>query len=243
MESFFHNITLGLGSALHPLSMLYIVIGTTMGLIGGALPGITGTATMAIMLPFTYGMESQHSVLFLVSILVGTGFGDSIPAVLIKTPGTPSAVLTAIEGYKFHMRGEGGKALGLCLYSNLIGQLVGIIVFICKVVPLARVAIYFLSPEIFALANFALTTAASMTGKNPIKGIIAVFFGLILATVGIDPVSGQQRFTFGSAYLESGIPLVPVMIGLLTVSEVFIQSRQLIGVGNWTGDKVPTAVD
>ncbi len=242
MDAFFNHMFLGVGTAIEPLSLMYIAIGTTLGLIGGALPGVTGTGTMAIMLPFTYGMEAQHSVLFLVSILIGTGFGDSIPAVLIKTPGTPTAVLTSIEGYKFHQRGEGGKALGLCLYSNLIGQLIGILAFICAVVPLARIAINFLAPEIFALAIFGLTTAASMTGKNVFKGLIAVFFGLILATVGADPISGQERFTLGFVHLEVGIPLVPVMIGLLTVSEVFIQTRQMIEAGQWAGDKVPTAM-
>jgi len=242
MELFVINIITGLKIALQPFSLFYVFLGTTLGLIGGALPGVTGTATMAMMLPFTYGMEANHSVLFLISILIGTGFGDSIPAILIKTPGTPTAVLTAIEGFKFHQRGEGGKALGLCLYSNLIGQVIGILFFITMVVPLARVAIHFLSPEIFALAIFGLSAAASLTGKNVFKGIIAVFFGLILATVGLDPISGQQRFTFGIVNLETGFPLVPVMIGLLTISEVFIGSRQLIDAGKWSGDKAPTAM-
>lgn len=237
MEHFIFNIGMGLKTALQPLSMFYVFLGTTLGLIGGALPGVTGTAMMAMMLPFTYGMDPNNSVLFLVAILIGTGFGDSIPAILINTPGTPTSVLTAVEGYKFHLRGEDGKALGLCLYSNLIGQVIGILVFITMVVPLARLALHFLAPETFALAVFGLSAAASLTGKNTLKGIAAVFFGLILATVGSDPISGQDRFSFGIVSLGDGIPLVPVMIGLLTISGVFIESRQLIGTGKFSGDK------
>lgn len=235
MELFVNTLTNGLAIAFQPTSLLYVVVGTLWGIIAGALPGVTASLGLALALPFTFGMSTEQSIILLTGIYVGSQFGNSIPAILIKTPGTPSAVLVVVEGYEFHKRGESGRALGLSLVSSTIGQFLSILAFIALVVPLSSVAVYFLAPEIFALAVLGLACVASLTGKNHVKGIIAAAFGIVLSTVGPDPVTSQLRFYLGNPELQVGLGLVPVLVGMLAMSEVFGSFRQIISWEKITG--------
>jgi len=228
MEQFLTTMTHGLGYVAQPTSILLVVIGTAWGMIGAALPGISVSVTLTILIPFTIWMGPERAVILLGSALVGTGWANNIPAILIRTPGTPSAVLVVVEGFPLHRQGMASKALGTTLLSSAVGQVFANITLVALVLPLSKVAIYFLPPEVFALCLLGLTAAAGLTGKNVVKGIVAAGFGIALATIGPDPIAGPRRFTFGIMDLQDGLGLVSVVIGMLAVSEVFRAARQMV---------------
>jgi putative tricarboxylic transport membrane protein len=171
-------------------------------------------------------MGPEAAVAFLVAITVGVNYGNSIPAILVGVPGTPSAVLTAIDGYKLHMRGQSGLALGAQYFAALTGQLISTFVFVAIVVPLSQLLYVFLTPELWALHLLGMTAIISLAGKNVFKGLVAALLGLTVSFVGPDPVSLTSRFTFDSIELRSGLEVVPVVIGVLAISELIRSSRQ-----------------
>jgi len=238
-------ITLGKGLLIsfQPSSLLYIFIGSAWGLFAGALPGFSTTGAVALLLPFTFWLRPEQAIMLFVGTMVGTQYGNNIPAVLIRTTGAPSAIMTVIEGYEFQRRGEGAKALGITVVSSTIGQVIGNLSLIFFVIPLAAIGSKFIAPEVFAFALFGLTAVSSLTGKNPVKGLLSAIFGLVIATVGTDPMSGQFRFTLGFSELEVGFNLVAVIIGFLAVAEVFRASRQVFhwtSTGQATSQIMPT---
>lgn len=201
------------------------------------MPGMGTTLLYGMFLPFTFVLEPQHAVAFLLSISVGVGFGNSIPAILLGIPGTPSAVLTVIDGHTLHKQGKSGLALGTSFLSALGGQTISILFFIILVIPLMGLAYEFLYPELFALYLLGILAIVSLTGDNMIKGIVAACFGFAIAMIGLDPVNLTTRFTFDQRILRSGVNLTAVLIGLLAVSEIFRSFRQTF---NWSvpGGKV-----
>jgi putative tricarboxylic transport membrane protein len=204
---------------------LLALVGVAYGIFAGAMPGIGTTLAYGLVLPFTFPMEPVQAVAFLLAISVGSGFGNSIPAILLSVPGTPAAVLTAMDGFKLHKRGQSGLALGVSFFAAVVGQLISIPFFIFLVVPLSGLAYIFLAPELFGLYLFGLVAIVSLTGKNLIKGLIAAAFGLSIAMVGIDAMNGTERFVF-IPDLRNGFETAPTVIGLLAVSELFRQARQ-----------------
>jgi len=200
--------------------------GVAWGILGGALPGISPSITMALLLPFTYTMEPITAIVLLASTYVGAEYGGSIPAILIRTPGTNAAAATAIDGYEMHKQGKGGEALGLSLISGVFGGLIGILCLILLTKPLAGVALYFTPPAYFALGILGLSVIASLSSGSLIKGLMAGTIGLMIATVGTDPVSGVNRFTYGAPELLGGIPFILVMVGVFAVSELLLQAGQ-----------------
>lgn len=210
----------GLQVGFAPMALLYLGIGVLLGIVVGALPGMGPTMGMALALPFAIRTTPEYAIFLLVAIMVGSNFGNSLTAVLLRIPGTPAALLTVVEGHPFQKRGEGGRALLVCLWSSFLGQLLGIVIFVLFVVPIAAVAIRFLFPEVFAITLFGLLAAASMLGKNLGKGLLAVAFGLALTMIGPDPITGADRYTFGAFELSLGLQLVPVLVGLLAVREI-----------------------
>lgn len=200
--------------------------GVAWGIMGGALPGISPSITMALLLPFTYTMEPITAVVLLASTYVGAEYGGSIPAILIRTPGTNAAAATAIDGYEMHKQGKGGEALGLSLISGVFGGLIGILCLILLTKPLAGVALYFTPPAYFSLGILGLSVIASLSSGSLVKGLMAGVIGLMIATVGTDPVSGVNRFTYGAPELLAGIPFILVMVGVFAVSELLIQAGQ-----------------
>jgi len=220
MDAFLQGLTLLVTTPL----VLAAVLGVGWGILGGALPGISPSITMALLLPFTYGMDPSSAIVLLASTYVGAEYGGSIPAILINTPGTNAAAATALDGYELQKQGRGGDALGISLYSGVLGGLFGIAMLVLLTEPLARVALAFTPMAYFALGILGLSVIASLSGESLLKGLAAGVLGLMVATVGSDPISGIPRFTVGRPELLDGIPPILVMVGLFAVSELLRQS-------------------
>jgi len=196
---------------------LGVILGTTLG----AIPGLTGVMAIAIFLPMTYYLSPLVSIIFLISISKGALYGGSIPAILIRIPGTPAASATVIDGYELTKQGKSQKALKLALYAAVTGDLLSDLILIAVSFPLAKVALMFGPAEYTVLILFSLTMVATVAGKSIIKGLIAAGFGLMLSTVGLDPILSTQRLTFGILKLEEGFSMIPMIIGLFALAEVF----------------------
>ena len=197
--------------------------GVLWGILGGALPGISPSIAMALLLPFTVGMDPTTALVLLASVYVGAEYGGSIPAILIRTPGTNSASATVIDGYEMAKQGRAGEALGISLMSGLIGGLFGLVVLVLATESLAKVALAFTPAAYFSLGILGLSVIAGLAGGSMLRGLIAASIGLMIAFIGSDPVSGVQRFTFGSADLLDGVKPILVMVGLFAVTEMLVQ--------------------
>lgn len=200
--------------------------GVAWGILGGALPGISPSITMALLLPLTYSLDPISAIVLLAATYVGAEYGGSIPAILIRTPGTNSAAATVIDGYEMNRQGKAGLALGISLYSGVIGSFIGVVMLVLLSGPLASIALAFKPPSYFGLGILGLSVIATLSGDSLVKGFIAAAFGLMVATVGTDPVTGGNRFTFGSPELLGGIEPLLVMVGLFAVSELFVQAGE-----------------
>ncbi|MBT4524940.1 MAG: C4-dicarboxylate ABC transporter permease [Deltaproteobacteria bacterium] len=234
-----NNLLLGFSSLAGWQPILIIVAGVILGIIAGAMPGLSPSTAVALLVPFSYTMEPGMALILLTSIYIASNYGGSITAVLINTPGTPSAAVTTLDGYPLTQKGEAGKGLGTALVASTIGGAVGVLILILFAVPLAKIALQFSSADYFALALFGLATVASMGSGNIAKALIAILFGLLIKTIGIDPISGVSRFTFGMDELYDGFNLIPALIGLFAVSVVFAKveewkmgSKGLVEVSN-----------
>jgi putative tricarboxylic transport membrane protein len=209
-----------------PFLWLAVAAGTVFGVIAGAMPGIGTTLAFGLVLPFTFVMSPVIGVAFLLSISVGVGYGNSIPAILMGIPGNPAAILTVIDGHTLHKRGESGLALGVSFVAALGGQLVSILMFILLVVPLMGLAYHFSFPEIFGLYCLGFVALISLAGDNMVKGLMAAAFGISVGLVGLDPINMVTRLDMGFREVRSGFEEVAVVIGLLALSELFRSSRQ-----------------
>ena len=183
--------------------------------------GIVPFHRVALLVPFSYTMSPALAIILLVSIYISSNYGGSITAVLINTPGTPAAAATALDGYPLTLKGEAGRGLGMSLIASTVGGIFGVIILILFAVPLAKLAITFHPADYFALAIFGLTTVGSLGTGNVIKSLVAVLIGLMINTIGLDPISGVSRFTFGLDALYDGFSLIPALIGLFALSVVF----------------------
>ena len=202
------------------------IAGVAWGILGGALPGISPSISMALLLPLTYGIEPGSAIVLLASTYIGAEYGGSIPAILINTPGTNAAAATVLDGYPMKQQGRGGEALGISLYSGVIGSFIGLSMLVLLTRPLANLALAFTPMSYFALGVLGLSVIASLAGASMLKGLAAGLLGLMVATVGTDPISGVQRFTFGQVALLDGIAPILVMVGLFAVSELFLQASR-----------------
>ena len=206
---------------------LLVLVGFTVGVIVGALPGVGLTLSYGLAIPFTLQMEAIHAVAFLTAISVGNQYGNSIPAIVMGLPGSPAAVLSVADGYTLHRQGKTGLALGVQLVAAFVGQVISAVFFVLLVVPLAGLAYNFLAPELFALYLVGMMAIISLTGKSMVKGFISAALGISVGLVGADAVVGSViRYDFGIRELRTGIDTAPVLIGLLAVGELFRQARQ-----------------
>ncbi|TNF21287.1 MAG: C4-dicarboxylate ABC transporter permease [Rhodobacteraceae bacterium] len=224
----------GFGVVMQPVNLLILASAVLIGFVGGALPGISGVILVVILLPVTYTMEPTGAFMLLTAIYASSVFSGLITAILYRAPGTPEAVMTALDGYPMTQKGEAGKALGVGILSSAVGGMFGTVVLILATPLLADIALQFSSPEFFALAVLGLTVVASL-GGNLLLGLIGVCIGLMIASVGLDPLTGTTRFTFGSLHLMSGVNLIPVIIGLFAISEVLKRCQE--GDIHLTGNK------
>ncbi len=219
-----HELNLLMGGfatlASNPLALLLALVGVTLGIVIGALPGLTATMGVAILLPFTFGMDPVSGLLMISGVFFGGVYGGSVTAILLRIPGTPAAAATAMDGFELTRKGMAGVALGTATLSSFLGGTASIIVLIFMAPILAGFALEFSAPESFALAVFGLSIIASISGRSVIKGLIAGFLGLLIATVGMDPMDGFPRFTGGYTELFN-VPFIPVMIGLFAAAEAF----------------------
>jgi len=220
------NLMEGFGFLVGYQPVIAIIAGVILGILAGAMPGLSPSMGVALLVPFTYNLSPQVALILLVSIYIAANYGGSITAVTINTPGTPSAVVTSFDGYPLTLKGKAGIGLGTSLVSSTIGGIIGTIILIFFSVPLARLAVKLHPAEYFALAIFGLTTVASLGGKNWPKAFLAAMLGLLINTIGIDPISGVKRFTFGTYRLFDGFPLIPALIGLFALSEVFTRIEE-----------------
>jgi putative tricarboxylic transport membrane protein len=204
-------------------AIIAIIAGLIMGQLLGAIPGLTATMGAALLVPYTYYFEPWVGIPMLLGMFKGTFFGSSITAVLVKTPGTPAAAATALDGYPLAQKGKGGKALQCSLYASIFGDTFSDLVLIFSSAPLAAIAVRFGPPEFTLLVLFSLLTLSSLAGAQPWKGLISMGIGVIFGLVGEDPIAGIPRLDFGVAELTDGFALVPTLIGFLAVSEVFLQ--------------------
>ena len=210
----------GLWACLEPYHLVLMVAGMAAGIVAGAMPGIGPSMAVALILPFTLGMGPVTGLILLGSLWVGATYGGSITAILFKVPGTPASVATTLDGYPMAQKGEGDVAIVTGLLSSTVGGIVGALFLLFLFVPLSRIALKFSKPEYFWLCVFGLTAISSISAKNVLMGVTAVVLGLLIQTVGIDPMYGMPRFTFGSAELMQGINLVPALIGIFAFPQM-----------------------
>ena len=201
-------------------NFIAIIFGVIVGVFVGAIPGLTATMAVALALPFTFSLQPVTAILLLVGIYKGGMYGGSITAILIKTPGTPAAACTLLDGYPMTQQGKARKALQTALYSSCIADFISNLSLIFFAAYLAKIALNFGPPEFFWLICFSLTIIVSVSGDAVIKGLIAACLGILTSTIGLDPVYGSERLTFESFDLMDGISFVPLMIGLFAIPEV-----------------------
>ena len=219
--------------------VLAIIAGTVAGYVIGALPGFSATMGVAIFVPFSYNMDVHTAFAFLIALYCSAVFAGSIPAVLIRTPGTPAAICTIYDGYPMAKRGEAGRALGLACWASVIGGIFSAIMLIFLAELIADFAISFGHYEYFMIAILGLSMVIGMSSENMVKGLISMAIGLFVPLVGMDSMNGMARFTFGRVELLSGLQELPVMIGLFALSEVFIsfsaEEREEVSTQKITG--------
>jgi putative tricarboxylic transport membrane protein len=201
--------------------LLMLGLGTLLGIIIGALPGLTAIMAVSIIVPLTYKMPPIVSILMLLGVYCGGNYGGSISACLINIPGTPSAIMTGLDGHPLSRKGKAGLAIGMATVASVVGGIISVFVLAAFSPVLANLALKFKSLEIFGVALFGISVIAYVSPGSTLKGIMAGLFGLLLATIGFDPNTGAARFAFGSTNLLGGVDFVSVMIGLFGMSEMF----------------------
>jgi putative tricarboxylic transport membrane protein len=223
---FLANLQLGFSIAFTPFNLIMAAAGVTVGTLIGALPGIGPVSGVALLLPLTFGMEPVSGIIMLASLYAGSMYGGTITSVLINTPGESASVVTCIDGYQMALQGRAGPALGVAAIGSFVAGTVGVVLLMLMSPLLARWALSFGPPETFALMLLGLTTVTGLTGDNALKGYISMVFGLMLAMVGFDIISGDARYAFGFNELLDGVEFLPVAIGLFGLGEVLVGAEQ-----------------
>lgn len=218
--SFLDSVMAGLSLVANVETFLALFIGIVVGVIGGAIPGLSATMAVALTLPFTFALQPITGILLLLGVYKGGIFGGSIPAILIKTPGTPASSATILDGYPMAEKGEAGRALGMALWASCTADVISNLALILFAGWLASFALNFGPPEFFALILFSLTIIAGVSGESLLRGALSALLGLLLATVGLDLVYGTNRFTFGSPDMMGGLNFIAVLIGLFAIPEI-----------------------
>lgn len=203
-----------------PMTILFILMGVFVGIIFGAVPGLTATLAVIMFLPATYTMTPTQGLSTLIALYVGGISGGLVAAILLNIPGTPSSIATTFDGTPLAAKGEAGKALGVGVVFSFVGTIFGLIMLVTISPLLASVAIKFGAFEYCAVAVCALALVISLAGRDLVKGLLGAFFGLMIATVGLSPVDSMKRFTFGQGELTSGFALLTILIGLFAITEV-----------------------
>ncbi len=220
-----------------PMSLVATALGALLGLVVGMIPGMTISTGIIIVLPLTFVLDPAFSIALLLGLYVGGMMGGSFSAILLNIPGTPSASATALDGYPMALRGEAGKALGTSIIAGFTG---GMFSFLCLyfIAPnLAEIALEFRAADLFSLVLFGLTVICSFAARSLVKGLLSAVIGLLIVTVGLDPVMGTARFTFGDANMLAGIHFLTALIGLFAIPQLM---DNLATPGNGAGQVTQT---
>ena len=219
MDSFF----LAVSQTINPYALVMLMFGVIGGIVVGAIPGMTANMAVAIMTSLSFGMDSMVAIMLLIGVYFGSMYGGSISAILLHIPGTPSAVMTAKDGYPMGQRGEAGRAIGIATFASFSGGMISMVFLMLAAPILSKMALRFSAPEYFALACFGLSIVASLDSNSLARGVVSALLGVMLCMIGMDPITGIQRFTFGIPEFSDGIGFIPVMIGLFGMAEIFKQ--------------------
>lgn len=214
------GVLAGMGELVQPITLIALFAGTLLGLIVGSLPGLNDSITIAVLIPITFGMPREMALGLLIGVYCASACGGSIPAILLKIPGTASATVTAFDGYPMAQAGKPGEALGLAIFSSTFGGIASAIVLLFLSPFLARQALRFGPPEYFMLAVLGMSTVIGMAGKNVAKNVLSMTFGLLISFVGMSTQTGLIRFTFGQVSLLDGVSLIPMLIGLFGITSI-----------------------
>ena len=218
----------GFVHAFYPVNLIAMAVGVTIGIVIGCLPGLSAAMGVALLLPMTFSMDASTGMIMLGAIYCGAIFGGSIAAILIHTPGTPASAATAIEGYQMTLKGQAGKALGTACIASFFGGLLSCISLYFFAPILGQLAMKFGSPEYFWLSIFGLTIIAGVSSKSMVKGLMSGALGLLLSTIGMDPMQGVKRFMFGQSSLYEGINVTCALIGLFSMSQALVLAEAKI---------------
>lgn len=216
VENFWFAVT----QIFYPGNLFFLIFGGITGIVVGCLPGLTATMALALLVPFTFTMSAATGLIMLGGLYVGAMFGDAIPATLINTPGTPSAIATTFDGYPMAKKGLAQQALITNAVSSLFGGIFGTVALLTLSPPLAEMGLKFGPPEYFWMAIFGLTIIGTLASQSILKGLTAGALGLLLSAIGISPIAGDVRFTFGMPSLQAGLDLTVALIGFFCIPQV-----------------------
>lgn len=219
----FSNPFVALELLLSPTSLLLAAIGSVLGVIVGAIPGLTGAMLIALALPLTYGMQSEHALILLIAMYVGSVSGGLVTATLLRMPGTPASIMTTLDGYPLSQRGQSGRALALGIGGSFVGGMISWFFLMLLAGPMAAWSLTFGPWEFFALVLVAMVLIATVGGKSLSLGLLSGAIGVMIAMPGASPATGKPRLTFGIHELDDGFKLLPVLIGLFAVNQVIRQ--------------------
>ncbi|MEM8588580.1 MAG: tripartite tricarboxylate transporter permease [Pseudomonadota bacterium] len=225
----------------HWRTFLFMMLGISLGMIFGLIPGLSGLSGMSLLLPIAITQPPEIAIAFLLGMYAVTTQTDAIPAVLIGVPGTSAAQATYLDGYPMAKRGEAGRALSASYFASVWGTLVSVFVIILFLPVLRGVIDNFASPEFFMTSLFGLMLAASLVGTSVTRGLIVAFLGLLLSTIGYAEFASEDRFTMNVPYLEAGIPIVPIALGLFALPEVIDMLLSRRSISDKAGKLGPTA--
>jgi len=226
----FHQMAYGFGIACQPLNLLFCFLGAVAGTMVGVLPGLGPTAALSMLLPVTFGISPTGAMIMLAGIYYGAQYGGSTTSILVNIPGEAASVVTCLDGYKMARQGRAGAALGISAFGSFIAGTIGVLVLCFLAPPLVDSALSFGPPEYFALMCLGLTVLTFLAHGSMLKALMAAIFGLFIGTIGIDPMTGVQRFTFGTPNLMEGIGMVQIAMGMFGITEILSNIEQTVRV-------------
>lgn len=234
-------VLIGLFNSISPYNLFFIVLGAAIGIVIGALPGLSATMALALLLPLTFPLPPETGLCMLASLYVSAMYGGSVSAVLLRTPGTPAAAATVLDGFPMGAKGEAGRALGLSLASSMVGGVVSGIALLAAAPWLGQLVLLFGPVELFAIAVLGIAMIGSLSKGSAIKGLLSGTLGLLVAMVGMDGTTGTARYTFDNINLYSGVPFTVALIGLFSIPQAIAlaeQSRLVEKLANQLNDRI-----
>ncbi|MGE5607235.1 MAG: tripartite tricarboxylate transporter permease [Bacteroidota bacterium] len=210
----------GFVTALQPMNLIFALVGSLVGTLIGVLPGIGPSAATAILIPLTFALDPTGAIIMLAAIYYGAMYGGTITSILINVPGEAASAITCLDGYQMSKNGRAGAALTIAAVGSFVGGCVSVAALVLVALPLSSLALKFGPPEFFALMLIGMTMVTGLAGRSINRALLSAVFGLLVAMIGMDPVQGGPRFTFGNVNLLSGVNIVPVIMGLFGIGEI-----------------------